>query len=182
MFKAFGIGDIGADKNSQPLLNFDTTSLEPAYIFALVDLYRVEPRAEFLAMAERIGDNLIQVRQHADSGLFTLEDGFILQNRVMDKPELQESHEGKSVIELLQDTHKTANLDAMEPLALLSIYAAQTGQYNIIPGWTAGGLYLKVSSVGHIVGKEIQLWFDKPALKQFYEDNNINCTWSIDED
>ena len=100
----------------------------------------------------------------------------------MDKPELQEGHEGKSVAELLQDTHKTANLDAMEPLALLSIYAAQTGQYDIIPCWTAGGLYLKVSSVGHIVGKEIQLWFDKPALKQFYKDSNINCTWSIDED
>ena len=38
----------------------------------------------------------------------------------MDKPELQELHEGKTVIEILQDTHKTANLDAMEPLALLS--------------------------------------------------------------
>ena len=131
-------------------------------------------------MAERIGDNLLQGRQHPDSGLFTLEDGFVLYSRVMDKPELQESHEGKTVIEVLQDTHKTANLDAMEPLALLSIYAAQTGRYDIIPGWTAGGLYLKVSSVGHIVGKEIQLWFDKPALKQFYKDNNINCTWRID--
>ena len=182
MFKAFGLGDIGADKNCEPQLNFDTTALEPAYIFALVDLYRVEPKAEFLAMAERIGDNLLQVRQHADSGLFTLEDDFILCSKVMDKPELQEWHEGKSVAELLQDSHKTANLDAMEPLALLSIYAAQTGQYNIMPEWTAGGLYLKVSSVGHIAGKEIQLWFDKPALKQFYKDSNINCTWSINED
>ena len=181
MLKAFGIGDIGADKNSPPSLNFDTIALEPAYIFALVDLYRVEPKAEFLAMAERIGDNLLQGRQHTDSGLFTLEDDFILHSKVMDKPELQEGHEGKSVAELLQDTHRTANLDAMEPLALLSIYAAQTRQYNIMPEWTAGGLYLKVSSVGHIVGKEIQLWFDKPALKQFYKDNNINCTWSIDE-
>ena len=181
MFKAFGIGDIGADKNAPPSLNFGTTALEPAYIFALVDLYRVEPKAEFLAMAERIGDNLLQGRQHTDSGLFTLEDDFILHSKVMDKPELQEGHEGKSVAELLQDTHRTANLDAMEPLALLSIYAAQTRQYNIMPEWTAGGLYLKVSSVGHIVGKEIQLWFDKPALKQFYKDNNINCTWSIDE-
>ena len=189
MFRAFGIGDIGGEKNSwantqakTPQLNFDTTALEPAYIFALVDLYRVEPKVEFLTMAERIGDNLLQGRQHPDSGLFTLEDDFILQNKVMDKPELQEGHEGRSVAELLQDTHKTANLDAMEPLALLSIYAAQTGQYNIMPEWTAGGLYLKVSSVGHIVGKEMQLWFDKPALKQFYKDSNINCTWSIDED
>ena len=182
LFKAFGIGDIGADKNSPSSLNFDTTALEPAYIFALVDLYRVEPKPEFLAMAERIGDNLLQSRQHPDSGLFTLEDDFILQNKVMDEPELQEGHEGKSVAELLQDTHRTANLDAMEPLALLSIYAAQTAQYNIMPEWTAGGLYLQVSSVGHIVGKEIQLWFDKPALKQFYKDSNINCTWSIDED
>jgi hypothetical protein len=182
LFKAFGIGDIGADKNSPPSLNFDTTALEPAYIFALVDLYRVEPKAEFLAMAERIGDNLLQGRQHTDSGLFTLEDGFILHSQVMDKPELQEGHEGKSVAALLQDTHRTANLDAMEPLALLSIYAAQTGRYDIMPGWTAGGLYLKVSSVGHIVSKEMQLWFDKPALKQFYKDSNISCTWSIDED
>ena len=182
MFKAFGIGDIGADKNSPPSLNFDTTALEPAYIFALVDLYRVEPKAEFLAMVERIGDNLLQGRQHPDSGLFTLEDDFILHSKVMDKPELQEGHEGKSVAELLQDTHRTANLDAMEPLALLSIYAAQTGRYDIMPEWTAGGLYLKVSSVGHSVSKEMQLWFDKPALKQFYKDSNINCTWSIDED
>ena len=182
MFIAFGIGDIGADKNSPPSLNFDTTALEPAYIFALVDLYRIEPKAEFLAMAERIGDNLLQGRQHTDSGLWVLEDDFILHSKVMDKPELQEGHEGKSVAELLQDTHRTANLDAMEPLALLSIYAAQTGRYDIMPGWTAGGLYLKVSSVGHIVGKEMQLWFDKPALKQFYKDSNINCTWAIDED
>ncbi len=182
MFKAFEIGDIGADKNSKPMLNFDTTVLEPAYIFALVDLYQVEPKSEFLAMAERIGDNLLEGRQHVDSGLFTLEDDFIFHSKVMDKPELQEGHEGKSVVELLQDTHRTASLDAMEPLALLSIYAAQTGQYNILPSWTAGGLYLKVSSVGHIVSKEMQLWFDKPALKQFYKDSNINCTWSIDED
>ena len=181
MFKAFGIGDIGADKNSQPDLKFDTNALEPAFIFALVDLYRIEPNAEFLTLAERIGDNLLHSRQHTESGLFMLEDGFILHSKIMDKPELQEGHEGKSVAELLQDKHRTANLDAMEPLALLSIYAAQTGQYNFIPGWTAGGLYLKVSSVGHIVSKEMQLWFDKPALKQFYKDANINCTWSIEE-
>ena len=182
MFRAFGIGDIGADKNSQPSLNFGTSALEPAYIFALVDLYRVEPKSEFLTMAERIGDNLLNGRQHPDSGLFTLEDDFTLHSKVMDKPELQEEHEGKTVAELLQDTHKTANLDAMEPLALLSIYAAQTEQYNIMPEWTAGGLYLKVNSVGHIVSKEMQLWFDKPALKQFYKDSHINCTWEIDED
>ena len=182
MFKNFGIGDIGVDKNSEPILNFDTRALEPAFIFAFVDLYRINPKEEFLSMAERIGDNLLTYRQHKDSGLFTLEDDFVFHSRVMDKPELQEGHEGKTVNELLQDNHKTANLDAMEPLALLSIYAAQTGRYNIIPGWTAGGLYLKVNSVGHIVSKEMQLWFNKPALKQFYNDNNINCTWGIDED
>ena len=181
MLKAVGIGDIGIEKNSEPFLNFNTNALEPAYIFALVDLFRVEPKPEFLKMAERIGDNLIEARQHTDSGLFTLEDNFIIQNPVMDKPELQEPHEGKSVIEILGDSHKTANLDSMEPLALLSVYAAQTGQYNIMPSWTAGGLYLKVSSVGHILGKEIQLWFDKLALKQFYKDNNIDCSWNIDE-
>ena len=181
MLKAVGIGDIGIEKNSEPLLNFNTNALEPAYIFALVDLFRVEPKLEFLKMAERIGDNLIETRQHPDSGLFTLEDDFIIQNPVMDKPELQEPHEGKSVIEILGDNHKIANLDSMEPLALLSIYAAQTGKYNIMPSWTAGGLYMKVSSVGHILGKEIQLWFDKPALKQFYKDNNIDCSWSINQ-
>ncbi len=182
MFNAFGIGDIGTDSNALPALNFDTTVLEPAYIFALVDLYRIEPKVEYLAMAEHIGNNLLQGRQHADSGLFTLEDDFLFHSKVMDKPELQEGHEGKTVAELLQDSHRTANLDAMEPLALLSIYAAQTGQFNIIPEWTAGGLYLKVSSVGHIVSKEMQLWFDKPALTQFYKDSNINCTWNINED
>lgn len=181
MFKVFGIGDIGVNKNTQPQFENDTTALEPAFIFALVDLYRVEPKTEFLSVAEQIGYNLLKQRQHVDSGLFTLEDDFVFHSRVMDKLELQEGHEGKTVSELLQDSHRTANLDAMEPLAILSIYAAQTGQYNIIPGWTAGGLYLKVNSVGHIVSKEMQLWFDKPALKQFYQDININCTWDIDE-
>ena len=127
--------------NALPSFNFDTTALEPAYIFALIDLYRIEPKVEYLAMAEHIGDNLLKGRQHADSGLFTLEDDFIFHSKVMDKPELQEGHEGKTVAELLHDSHRTANLDAMEPLALLSIYAAQTGQFNIIPEWTAGGLY-----------------------------------------
>ncbi len=182
IFIAFGIGDIGADKNAQPQLNAATTALEPAFIFALVDLYRVDSRVGFLSMAEQIGDNLINARQHSDSGLFTLEDDFVFHSKVMDLPELQEGHEGKKVHELLQDKHRTANLDAMEPLALLSIYAAQTGQYNLIPSWTAGGLYLKVNSVGHIVSKEMQLWFDKPGLKQFYEDCNINCTWSVEDE
>ena len=89
---------------------------------------------------------------------------------------------GKVQSSFCQITTKTANLDPMELLALLSIYAAQTGQYNIMPGWIAGGLYLKVSSVGHILGKEIQLWSDKPTLKQFYQDSNIDYTWSIDDD
>ena len=169
-------------KNSEPNLNFDTTALEPAYIFALVDLFRVDSKPEFLRMAERIGDNLLKGRQHDDSGLFTLEDDFVFHSKVMDKPDLQEGHEGQSVVELLQDSHKTANLDAMEPLALLSLYATQTGQYYKIPGWTAGGLYLKVNSVGHIVSKEMQLWFDKQGLTKFYNDNNINCSWSINED
>ena len=182
MFLAFGIGDIGTDKNTQLQLNQETTALEPAFIFALVDLYRVETQPEILLMMEHIGENLIKKRQHTESGLFTLEDDFVFHSRVMDLPELQEGHEGKKVYELLQDKHRTANLDAMEPLALLSIYAAQTGQFNLIPSWTAGGLYLKVNSVGHIVSKEMQLWFDKPALQQFYEDCNINCTWSVEDD
>ncbi len=181
LFKAFGLGEIGTDRHAAPQLNMDTTALEPAHIFALVDLYRVEPKPEFLALARQVADNMIRVRQHADSGLFTLEDDFRPHNRVMDRPELQEPHEGKTVGEILEDTHKTANLDAMEPLALLSLYAAETGQHDCIPGWTAGGLYLKVSSVGHIVGQEIQRWFDKPALRRFYEKHNIRCTWRIDD-
>ena len=181
MLKAVGIGDIGIDNGDDPKLNLETAALEPAYIFALVDLYRVEPTAEFLRMAERIGDNLIAARQHEDSGLFTLEDDFILQNPVMDVPELRGPNEGKNLLEVLGDHHKVANLDAMEPSALLSIYAAQTGQYNIMPGWTGGGLYLKVSSVGHMVSGEMQHWFDKPALRKFYADHNIECTWSIED-
>ncbi len=99
MFIHFDIGDIGIDISLDPNLNLETTALEPAYIFALVDLYRVDPKPEFLAMAEKIGDNLLQGRQHSDSGLFTLEDDYVFHSRVMDKPELQEGHEGKTVSE-----------------------------------------------------------------------------------
>jgi len=180
MFLAFGIGDIGADKDSAPNLDFQTSALEPAHVFALVDLYRVESNPEFLKMAEHIGDNMIKGRQHAESGLFTLDDDFILEYPILDKPEMQGPNVGKSLIEVMGEKHKIAALDAMEPLALLSIYAAQTGQYNSMPGWTAGGLYLMVGSMGHIVGRELQLWFDKPALKQFYKSHNINCTWNVD--
>lgn len=167
MLIAFGIGDIGVDKDGERNLNFQTTALEPSYVFALIDLYRVEPNDEFLKMAEHIGDNMIKGRQHRDSGLFTLEDDFFPED---------------SKVEASGRKHKIASLDAMEPVALLSIYAAQTGQYNIMPEWYAGGLYLRVGTMGHVVGMDLQLWFDKPALKEFYKKNNINCTWNVDVD
>ena len=182
MLIAAGIGDIGTDKRSEPALDHQTVALEPAYIFAFVDMYRVEQKPEFLKIAQHIGDNLLEIRQHSDSGLFTLEDDFVMHFPVMDKPDLQSPSAGKTISELLGDKHKSANVDSMEPLALLSIFAAETGRYNIMPAWSGGGLYLKVASVGHFVGGEHQLWFDKAALRKYYKDAGINCTWDIDAD
>ena len=182
MLIAFEIGDIGVDGETESNLNFGTKALEPAYIFALVDLYRVDPRPEYLRMAERIGDNMIRDRQHTESGLFTLEDDFVLEHPTLDVHLKERDDWGRSVIEIFGEKHKVASLDAMEPLACLSIYAAQTGRYNVMPEWKGGGLYGKIGNVGHNTNRAMQLWFDKPALKRFYKDNNIDCTWSVDAD
>lgn len=52
--------------------------------------------------------------------------------------------------------------------------------------WVCGGLYPqgRAYSSGHVIRADIELWFDKPALEQWYKDRNIRYTrrWLHPED
>ena len=83
--------------------------------------------------------------------------------------------EKKTVRELFGHKHRSAALDVQEPLALLSIYASRNNQIDKAPMWVCGGLYAqgRAYSSGHVIRDDLELWFDKPALEQWYKDRKI---------
>jgi len=187
LFRGADLGKLPRHPNGDPRLNYETTTPEPGYAFAFLDLYRATKNREYLRMAERIGRNIIRYRQHRASGLFTLENTRVVYPGIYaaGSPHL-EPHEKKTVFELFGHKHRTAALDTQEPLALLSIYACRKGQFDKAPMWVCGGLYPqgRAYSSGHVIRADIELWFDKPALEQWYKDRNIKYTrrWLYPED
>ena len=168
LFRGAKLGELGTDGKAEAEFNYETETAEPGYVFALADMYRATKNREYLRFAEHIGRNIVKYRQHPDNGLFTLEDSRVVYPGIYEKgSRLSEVHEGKTVFELFGRKHRTAALDVQEPLALLSIYAAETGQFDKIPMWFCGGLYGggRAFSSGYVVSHEFELWFDKPALE-----------------
>ena len=59
-----GLGDIGAKRNGEPQLNFETNNADPELLMSLIELYEITTISDFLYMAERLGDNIIRKRFH----------------------------------------------------------------------------------------------------------------------
>jgi pectate disaccharide-lyase len=179
LFRGAGLGELPKQAVEKPKLNYKTTTPEPGYVFTLVDMFRATGNREYLRFVEHIGRNIIKHRQHPENGLFTLENNRVIYPGAYKKGSpLLEPHEKKSVFELFGHKHRSAALDAQEPLALLSIYACRTGQCDKMPMWVCGGLYAqgRAYSTGHVIRDDLELWFDKPALEQWYKDRNIKYT------
>ena len=63
-------GDIGAKAGAKPNLNLATPEAEPTALLGFLELHKKTRRSEFLAMAQRIGDNILAARYQKN--FFTL--------------------------------------------------------------------------------------------------------------
>jgi pectate lyase len=64
MFIGEKLGDPGDSPVGQPQLNMHTKEKDPDYLFALLDLYKISEKAEFLALADKIGRNIVDAYFH----------------------------------------------------------------------------------------------------------------------
>ncbi len=69
------LGDLGARPGKAVAVNLDTGNADPVAVFALVELYRGTGYADYLALARRIGDNILEARFH--NGFFLPSDQHI---------------------------------------------------------------------------------------------------------
>jgi hypothetical protein len=60
-----GLGQPGNWPCDQPTMKMDTACDCPSALLAMLELHRATGRAEYLAMARRIGDNILDGRFHA---------------------------------------------------------------------------------------------------------------------
>ncbi len=54
-----GLGEVGAEPGKQLALDMTTRNADPHVLFAVLDLYQTSQAKPYLALAERIGDNLV---------------------------------------------------------------------------------------------------------------------------
>ncbi len=69
--RGFGLGDVGDSPGGRPDLNFETHHSRPEVILILLELHRATGAAEWLRLAEVVGDNLLERSFH--DGYFLLD-------------------------------------------------------------------------------------------------------------
>lgn len=69
MARGHGLGEIGTAPGKQLKCNLKTSHAQPVGLFAVLELHRADPHPEYLQLARRIGDNILQRTFH---------DGFFL--------------------------------------------------------------------------------------------------------
>jgi len=98
------LGDIGKAGGKTPKLNLATSQSDPVIIFALIEIFRATDNRAYLNLARVIGNNALNERYDAKKGLF-----------------------------IESELHKTAELNALEPLAFVRLEAALTGRGDKVP-------------------------------------------------
>ena len=109
------LGDIGLTPGATKNLNMETQNSDPRSVFALIELFRTTNDEDYLNLARVVANNALQQRFDESKGLFV-----------------------KSKL------HKTANLNATEPLAFLRLEAVLRGRLNEVPtydGSTLGNVF-----------------------------------------
>ncbi len=110
LLKNEGVGDIGSFDEKKPTINRQTQCDYSEVIFTLVDLYEISGNRQYLDFADVIAENIYQNRYDPESGLFK-----------------------KDVDHLL------AQIDAYEPLAFITLWAAKHGRLDEVPRYNTGG-------------------------------------------
>ncbi len=70
-----GIGDIGPSPGVDVAVDLETTSSDPILLYAVLEICRSSDHPDYLALAERIGDNIIAQRFH--KGFFLPSSGHV---------------------------------------------------------------------------------------------------------
>ena len=112
MLKGNEIGNIGETSDATPQLHLDTKQDDPEIIFALIELYKITKNKHYLALSDVIAKNILKNRYLADNGLFVLDERLIV-----------------------------ANLNTLEPLALITLEAAKTDRLDEVPTYDASGKF-----------------------------------------
>ncbi len=110
LMKNEGIGDIGSFEDKIPTIHRDTKCDYAEVVFAFVDLYQVSGNSEYLDYAEVIAENIYQKRYDRKTGLFKKD-----------------------------ADHLLSQIDAYEPLAFITLWAARHGRLDEIPRYNGGG-------------------------------------------
>jgi len=122
-------------------------------------------------MMEHIGRNIIAARQDVKSGLFVIEADrtFGFQELKDVKPKftsVKDMVRAESAgIALDYDRPKVVVLAVSEPLALLTIHACRTGQFDKIP------MVLNPGEPSGMINHQLEIWYDREKMKKFYSDN-----------
>jgi len=111
------LGDWGEEAGGTSRLNLGTGQSDPFALFAVIDVYWKTQRADYLALARAIGNNLYRTR-FAHAGAGRLLACFV--------PDMQ---------------HAYARVDAIEPYALLALQAAIDGKPDAVPPFIHGAGY-----------------------------------------
>lgn len=117
-----GLGDIGEPNGIKAQLNLGTKNSDPYAIFALIDLWQATSQQNYLQLAQKVADNILQ--QHRLNGFF-----------------------------VDQQNTQYANIDNIDPYALLALEAALQNKADAVPqflngsGFTEGAYRLADGSV-----------------------------------
>jgi hypothetical protein len=110
LVKNEGVGDIGSFQEKKPTINRGTKCDYSEVLFALIDLYEISGNGDYLAFAEVIAENIYRKRYDPKTGLFKKD-----------------------------RDHLLSQIDAYEPLAFITLWAAKHGRLDEIPRYNGGG-------------------------------------------
>ncbi|MDY0164950.1 MAG: hypothetical protein RBS80_00315 [Thermoguttaceae bacterium] len=113
-----GLSDLGTTPGQGMKLDLKTGNSDPVALFAVLELCRASDDPAYLALASRLGDNIVTQRFH---------NGFFLPS----------------------GSHKYANFNTVEPLALLALEATLRGEPDLVPRWNSGRGFFHCPHDGH---------------------------------
>lgn len=111
------LGDWGSEAGQAARLNLGTGQSDPFALFAVLDIYWKTRRAEFLALARAVGNNICRSR------FFAADEGRLFACFMPDKQQV------------------FASIDTLEPYALLALQAAIAGKPDAIAPFIHGAGY-----------------------------------------
>lgn len=126
------LGDLGSEPGKNVHINANTHNADPYVLFSLIDLYQATHNQDYLTLADKIADNIINQRY---------------------------------INQLFVNNAKRqfANIDAIEPFAILTLEAAKHGKIESLPVFINGhgfteGAYLMSDGKSRVSTRDSELF------------------------